>query len=173
MRVIDLSKPLYSGMDVYPGDPTVQIKVKHQHENEGWELRDIQMGSHTGTHVDAFSHMHPQKASLDKIPLDRFFGDAQVVQKSDKWPSTIGLFFTEAIGLEVLERLLEVKPNFVGGDINEELERALLKAEIVTYTNLVNLEEIPLRTTFTFVGLPLKIQEGDGSPVRAIAILNQ
>ncbi len=160
-------------MDVYPGDLTVQIKVKHQHEKEGWELRNLQMGSHTGTHVDAFSHMHPQKASLDKIPLDRFFGEAQVVQKSDEWPSLIGLFFTEAIGLEVFERLLKVQPNFVGGDISEELERALLKEEIVTYTDLINLEEIPLRTIFTFYGLPLKIQEGDGSPVRAIAILNQ
>jgi len=58
MKVIDLSLPIYYGMEVFPGDPEVNIETIHTHENEGWELRKISMGSHTGTHVDAFSHMH-------------------------------------------------------------------------------------------------------------------
>lgn len=172
MKVIDLSTPLYSGMDVYPGDPAVNITVEHTYEAEGWQLRQMTLGSHTGTHVDAYSHMHQGKESIDQIPLERFFGPAQVVDKLGDWPRGIGLFFIEAIDMASLDQLLQSKPNFVGGDMTEDLEGALLKAEIITYTGLVNLEQIPLGETFTFHGLPLKIKEGDGSPVRAIAIID-
>lgn len=172
MKIVDLSTPLYSGMDVYPGDPAVKIAIKHTYEAEGWQLRQMSLGTHTGTHVDAYSHMHPGKASIDQIPLERFFGRAQVVEKTGDWPRGIGLFFTEEIDLDCLERLLKSKPNFVGGQMTEALERALLQAEIITYTDLVNLEQIPLGQKFTFYGFPLNIKEGDGSPVRAVALLD-
>lgn len=171
MRIIDLSMPLYTGMDVFPGDPDVKIDVIHTHANNGWELRKLNFGSHTGTHVDAFSHMHPGMTTIDEIPLERFFGKAKVVNLLEEWPRGIGLFFVEEVGIEHLERMLNVKPSFVGGEITEELERELLRQEIITYTNLVNLERIPSNTVFTFYGFPLNIQEGDGSPVRALAIL--
>lgn len=171
MKIIDLSTPLYSGMDVYPGDPEVKITIEHTYEKEGWQLRQMMLGSHIGTHVDAYSHMHQGKATLDEIPLERFFGRAEVVEKLGDWPQRIGLFFTEEMGVDCLERLLKSKPNFVGGNITEELERALLKAEIITYTGLVNLDLIPLGQDFIFYGFPLKIKDGDGSPVRAVALL--
>lgn len=171
MKVIDLSMPLYTGMNVFPGDPDVRIDIIHTHEKNGWELRELNFGTHTGTHVDAFSHMHKGMVTLDEIPLERFFGEAQVVELLKEWPYEIGLFFREEIGTEYLERILHVKPKFVGGGITEELERQLLKKGVITYTNLVNLEKIPPHMTFTFYGFPLNIQNGDGSPVRAIAIL--
>ena len=36
--------------------------------------------------------------------------------------------------------------------------------------NLANIEEVAGRT-FTYCGLPLKIRDGTGSPIRAVAIL--
>jgi kynurenine formamidase len=51
------------------------------------------------------------------------------------------------------------------------LERALLGKKIITYTGLVNLESLPKESNFMFYGFPLKIQSGDGSPVRAIAMV--
>ena len=45
------------------------------------------------------------------------------------------------------------------------------KNEIVTVTDLVNLEKLPLGKQFMFYGLPLKIKDGDGSPIRAVAVL--
>lgn len=171
MKIIDLSTPLYSGMAVYPGDPEVKITIKHTYEEQGWQLRQMTMGSHTGTHVDAYSHMHPDKASIDQISLDRFFGPAQVVDKLGEWPHRIGLFFKEEVDINNLDRILKSKPHFVGGNISADLERALLAAEVVTYTDLVNLELIPIGKDFTFYGLPLKIRAGDGSPVRAMAII--
>lgn len=171
MKVIDLSVSIYPDMEVFPGDPEVKIEVIHTHEKETWELRKISMGSHTGTHVDAYSHMHRDKASLDHIPIERFFGKAQVVVLSETWPEEIGLFFIEEVGIEEANRIIDLNPGFVGGNISEDLERELLGNNIITYTGLVNLELIPKGKTFMFYGLPLKIKDGDGSPVRAIAII--
>ena len=171
MKVIDLSTSLYTGMDVFPGDPRVKIHIVHTHEKDSWELRNINMGSHTGTHVDAYSHMHKGKKALDEIPIERFFGKAQLVELNKEWEKGIGLFFIEEVGISYLEKIVHSNPGFVGGNITEDLQRALLKREIITYTGLVNLDLIGQGKIFIFYGLPLKIKEGDGSPVRAIAIV--
>lgn len=171
MKIIDLSTPIYDEMEVYEGDPQVKIAVFHDYDDKNWQLRELNMGTHTGTHVDAFSHMHPKMASIDDIPIERFFGNAQIVSNIETIPKNIGLFFIEEIGLEMLMKLIECKPGFVGGNITVDLERALLSNEIITYTNLVNLELISKDKTFMFYGLPLRIKDGDGSPVRAIAII--
>lgn len=173
MKIIDLSVELYTDMDVFPGDPQVEINVEHTHEKNTWELRSLNMGSHTGTHVDAYSHMHKASSSLDDIPIKRFFGKAQVVELSQDWPKEIGLFFIEEIGLEYLNKILHSNPGFVGGNIREDLQRILLEKEIITYTGLINLELISKGKIFMFYGLPLKIKSGDGSPVRAIAIIEE
>lgn len=173
MKVIDLSTPLYTGMDVYPGDPEVGIEVVHSYERETWLLRRLHLGSHTGTHVDAFSHMHEGRETLDDIPIERFFGKAQVVESGTGWPRGVGLFFIEETGMEQFERIVDADPGFTGGNITEDLERALLGKGIITYTGLVNLELIPKGETFMFYGLPLKIRSGDGSPVRAIAQISR
>lgn len=173
MKVIDLSMPLYTGMDVFPGDPEVKIDIVHTYETNTWELRNLNMGSHTGTHVDAFSHMHEGKETLDEISIDRFFGKAQVVELCQEWERGVGLFFIEEIGIEQLNRIIDSNPRFVGGNITEDLERALLGRGVITYTRLINLELIPKGKTFMFYGLPLKIKSGDGSPVRSIAIIDE
>ena len=173
MRVIDLSVTIHEGMDVFEGDPEVKIDVVHTYEEDTWMLRNLSMGSHTGTHVDAYSHMHEGEPTLDDIPIERFFGKAQVVQKNQNWLKNIGLLFIEEVGIEKLDKIVDSNPGFVGGNITEDLERALLGEEIITYTGLVNLKLIPEGKTFMFYGLPLKIKSGDGSPVRAIAIIEE
>lgn len=172
MQIIDLTKTIETGMQVYPGDPEVDVRIVHTHDKHTWELRELCLGSHTGTHVDAFSHMHKNGKTLDEIPLTKFFGKAVVVELEQEFPENIGLFFNDEVGLEVVDRIVQAHAPFAGGLINEPLERALLKEGIVTYTNLINLELIDKGVPFTFYGLPLKIKEGDGSPVRAIAILD-
>lgn len=105
------------------------------------------------------------------ISLDNFFGQAQIVNLQQQWPQETGLFFIEEVDLTYLNKFLVANPKFVGGNLTEELERALLGNKIVTYTGLVNLGLLPKSENFMFYGFPLKIQSGDGSPVRAIAIL--
>lgn len=172
MKIVDLSMSIHSDMEVYPGDPQVKIELNHTYKSHGWQLRNIVMSTHSGSHVDAFSHMHKDMESIDKISLDRFFGKAQLVSSIDEFIPKIGLIFNEDVDLNILDKLLVAKPNFVGGKLSEDLEKALLKNKIVTYTNLINLDQLPKNKTFMFYGLPLKIKDGDGSPVRAIAVID-
>ena len=171
MQVIDLTMQIYDGMEVYEGDPEVKIEVVHGYESHSWKLNRLEMGSHTGTHVDVFSHMHRDKETLDDIPIDRFFGKSQRVSLLEEYPIGKGLFFIEKVDIMEFDKLIKAKPSFIGGNITEALERKLLKNNVLCYTNLINLDKLPKGTDFMFYGLPLRIKEGDGSPVRAIAIL--
>ncbi len=173
MFVLDLSQPIYAGMEVYPGDPEVRITVDHSYGTHGWLLRRITFGSHTGTHVDASSHMDPDGLTLSDLPPDRFFGEAVLTKAGEEFPEGIGLLFLGEIGLGNLEEILAARPRFVGGAMDEKLERELLRAGVVTYTGLVNLERLPRDRRFTFFGLPLPLRDGDGSPVRAVALIEE
>lgn len=173
-RLVDLSTALYDGMEVYEGDPAVHITTVRTRAKDGWELREITFGSHTGTHVDAPVHMHESGATLDDIPLHRFCGPAVVVSPDDEktYPRNTGLLFCEPVPLSAVPRILNARPPFVGGPLEEEAERALLQHGVVTYTDLVNVEQLR-DTSFSFFGFPLKIKDGDGSPVRAVAIVDE
>jgi len=49
------------------------------------------------------------------------------------------------------------------------IHKILLEREIIIIENLTNLEKLP-ENGFTFSTFPLKIKNGDGSPVRAVAM---
>ena len=50
-----------------------------------------------------------------------------------------------------------------------DVHQILLRGSIVIVECLINLDQLP--DTVTFLALPLKIQGGDGSPVRAVALV--
>ena len=60
----------------------------------------------------------------------------------------------------------------VGAD-SYDVHYTLLGAGIVLIENLTGLDQLPENTMFDFSCFPLKIQQADGSPVRAVAILNE
>ncbi len=173
MKVLDLSVPIYSGMEVYPGDPEVIVKIAHTYEEKTWLLRKISFGSHTGTHVDAFSHMDKKGKTLDDIPLSSFFGRAYAVKTTDALPSQVGLIFKETVDIPIITAIISANPVFVGGgEITIPLQKALLQRGIITFTGLTNLDLLPEGKSFMFYGFPLKIKDGDGSPVRAVAVID-
>ena len=43
--------------------------------------------------------------------------------------------------------------------------------DIIIYENLANLNQLPLKDTFMFYGFPLSLKGLDGSPVRAVGIV--
>ncbi len=68
-EIIDLSQEIYTGMPVFSGLPEVRITVHATHEQ--WDgiagsdvvspaVNRLELGEHTGTHVDALSHMARQ-----------------------------------------------------------------------------------------------------------------
>ena len=68
-EIIDLSQEIFTGMPVFPGLPDVRITMHVSHEEwdgvSGSEIvspavNRLELGEHTGTHVDALNHMARQ-----------------------------------------------------------------------------------------------------------------
>jgi kynurenine formamidase len=53
---------------------------------------------------------------------------------------------------------------------NKEVHRICGEMGFTHYENMINLQQLIGRSRFRFIGLPLKIRVGTGSPVRAIAV---
>lgn len=177
MKIIDLAQPLYNGMSVYPGDPEVKIEQIHTLDKEGWRLRYLQFSTHIGTHADALSHMDKSGKTIDKIPISKFIGKTVLVRPSDTFPKGLGLAFrNNMLSLDIFKKIVDSKPLFVvvgdKCDFELEMERKLLQAGILTMAGLVNMSKLPRNKPFMFYGVPLKIKDGDGSPIRAFAVLD-
>jgi arylformamidase len=80
VKLIDISRPIYTGMPVWPGDSPVDfsltaMKAKGSDANVG----RLSLCVHAGTHADAVFHYAENGARMDEIPLDVFVGPARVV----------------------------------------------------------------------------------------------
>ncbi len=65
----------------WPGDPSITIdRVKDLSRGDDCTLSHLDMGAHTGTHVDAPSHYLRRAPTLDRFPLDAAVGRARVLQ---------------------------------------------------------------------------------------------
>lgn len=83
MTFVDLTRPVEPGMSVYPGDPEVEIEPHAAFESDGYRVSRLELGTHTGTHVDAPSHTEPDGASLGAFEADDFRFDARLVDCRD------------------------------------------------------------------------------------------
>jgi kynurenine formamidase len=176
------------------------------------------MGEHTGTHVDALSHMDPEYAAqtINTMPLSQFYTEGFCLDFSNKKPkelieaaeidqacSIIGLpikkgdtlliytdhfrktygtrEWTNGPGLSAEAAVylgekgisafgVETMAPGVSGISNREVHQICGKYGFTHYENLVNLHLLIGRGRFRFIGFPLKIRGGTGSPVRAVAI---
>jgi len=86
--LIDLSHPVTDGMPVWPGDPAVRLRPAARIATEGYNLLAVELGSQTGTHVDAPFHVADDLPRLDELPLDRFVGPAVVADLRHLAPHT-------------------------------------------------------------------------------------
>ncbi|MBI4242541.1 MAG: cyclase family protein, partial [Planctomycetes bacterium] len=75
----DISLPIHEGMIAYPGNPKVKI-IKQKGVTSTYST--IVIGSHTGTHIDAPSHIFEKGKTLDQITLSKFIGIARVLDFS-------------------------------------------------------------------------------------------
>lgn len=212
--IIDLSHPLEHGQPNFPLDPQIRVVERGNIASLGYNITEISMSTHQGTHLDAPFHFYEDGMTVDKIPLDRLYGPASLVDFApgsaleDKAPITLGMllpheekfcegakvicrsgwdrafgtpeFFADfpSFTVEAARWIAEKRIALLGMDMptpgNEwqEIHWALLKpgVDIVVVEGLANLASLPDR--FTFAAFPLKIQGRDGSPVRAVAILD-
>jgi arylformamidase len=193
----DVSVPLRTGMAVYPGDPTFSIgRVMSLAGGDIANVSQMELGVHTGTHVDAPLHFFDGARAVDALDLDVLVGPSLVVEVTG--PGDIGpgdvpdgadrvLFKTRnsaawaeegyyedaaSITAAASERIVKVGVRLVGVDYlsigGVETHQTLLKADVVA------IEGLDLRAiepgSYTLVCLPLKLAGADGAPARAILI---
>src|SRR4051794_26318691 len=83
MKLIDLSRPIYTDMPIWPGHqkPFVLTNQTHEEFKEIWEttvgfhVQNLLISEHTGTHTDALFEVNPHGTTIDKMPLEYFYGE--------------------------------------------------------------------------------------------------
>jgi kynurenine formamidase len=174
MRIVDLTQSLYDQMPVYPGDPEVIIKEIHTLDKEGWNLRNMTLTTHIGTHVNVPYHMVSNGKKLDDYEIDSFIGESMLYKEGMAYDKSNGIIFSNHnIDQKIAASLINIPPKFVGLSENFEfdiaIEKMLLQKGIISFENLANTDMLPDK--FLFYGVPLNIKEADGSPVRAFAMI--
>ena len=82
--ILDISRPIFTGMAIYPRNPSVEIApAKRIAKGDSSNVSLLTLGSHTGTHVDAPLHMDDAGAGVDEVSLDAMIGPAIVVDIPD------------------------------------------------------------------------------------------
>jgi arylformamidase len=119
LRLVDLSLKLTEDMDVggFP-NPAFIPAVTHAWSLpryvspcKGMAKRIFMMDEHTGTHVDVPFHFDPDGPTVDKVPVDRFMGDAKLIDVSHRKPSE------EVTGTMIEEAMSKQRVSIKGGEI--------------------------------------------------------
>ena len=79
--IYDVSVPIDNGMPVWPTDPAVSLvtaTIPSIDRRRTIRVTTIQMGSHTGTHIDAPNHFVEGGKKLHQIPLKVLVGEVAV-----------------------------------------------------------------------------------------------
>lgn len=77
---IDISVPIYPGMVHWPDNPAVRIeRIQDLSRGDAANVSRLELGAHTGTHMDAPRHFLADGAGLDELPLDATIGPARVI----------------------------------------------------------------------------------------------
>ena len=82
MKIVDLTVMLSSEMPVFPGAPALRIEERFSIAEKGFRVTDIAIDSHSGTHIDAPSHMLEGAKFLEELPIDQFVGPAFMMDVS-------------------------------------------------------------------------------------------
>ncbi|MEW6489325.1 MAG: cyclase family protein [Thermodesulfobacteriota bacterium] len=182
MRLFDLTHPLGPETPVFPGDEPVRLRASASLAPDGYRAARLELGTHSGTHVDAPAHLLPGGAKLAELPLELWIGpglllDAGALEggalpQAERLllagcPDGIPPEWARALAGRGL-RLLGIDGPSVDPVASRELpaHRALLGAGAVIVENL-RLEGAP-RGRGTLYCLPLRVEAGDGAPARVL-----
>ena len=214
-KLIDLSHPLEHGQLNFSFDPKIAVVVHNTIATIGYNITQISMSTHQGTHLDVPFHFFNDGKTVDQVPLDRFYGPATLIDLAPggclpaNTPITVAMFephaekfqpgakviyrtgwdrkfgtpeiFSEfpTLTLEAARWISNHHLGMLGMDTLtpskdwKEVHHILLKPgdEVVIEEGLAHLDQLPER--FVFAGFPLNIKGRDGSPIRAVAIVEE
>jgi arylformamidase len=197
VELIDITVPIRSGMVTYPGDPEVTVeRVASLAAGALANVSRVEMGLHTGTHVDAPVHFLEGDAGIDELPLDVLIGPCEVVALPDLEAARVAAALPDAQRVlfrtpnsELWERdtfadgflsldgdgaraLVERGIRLVGVDYlsvgDEDAHRVLLGAGVVVVEGLDLRRAEP--GSYDLICLPLRVAGSDGAPARAVLV---
>lgn len=80
VRLVDMTYAIDDKLPKWPGDNRgFEATSVGTPQKDGYFSRSFWMLEHYGTHMDAPAHFPPGKDTLDRIPIERFFGRAVVI----------------------------------------------------------------------------------------------
>ncbi len=212
-RLVDLSHPIEDGQLTFPGDPGVSVQTHETIESVGFNIAKISFSTHQGTHLDAPFHFFDDGRTIDRMPLQEFYGPATLIdlapggQLAPQAPITVEMlrpfeakfqpgakviyrtgwdrayntpeYFADfpSLTVEAAEWIAARGIGLLGMDTGtpssdwKECHLALLHrdVEIVVVEGLTNLDRLPEQ--FTLIAFPLNVKGHDGSPIRAVAVV--
>ena len=190
MIIHDISRDTIN-TPVYDGDPETRAeRIKSIENGDGYNLTEISMSVHSGTHIDAPLHFYDEGSSIDNIRLNTFFGKCTVISVSGiltgedmerllPYCKRRVLFHGEGktfISNSAAIVLAESRVVLVGTDAQsiapsfdeERTHRELARAGIVILENL-NLSAID-DGEYDLCAFPIKLGGLEAAPCRAIIL---
>jgi arylformamidase len=79
VEIVDLTRPLGLETPVFPGDPPITLTRVATDDTDGYEVTQICLGSHSGTHLDAPRHFFADGPTLSDYPVERLVGEGVVI----------------------------------------------------------------------------------------------
>lgn len=84
MRIVDLSHDIYHGMPTFPLDPETGVFVHHTIASMKYNITQLIMSTHLGTHLDAPYHFFDCGRTVDDLELSRCVGPAILINMHQK-----------------------------------------------------------------------------------------
>ena len=194
MKIFDISRP-YFHTPVYPGDPVPSLSwLSRVEKGEGYNLSSFSGCVHTATHADAPLHVWSEGQTIDKMPLELFYGECFVVSASgiltEEWVDQLMMgkkkrrvlihgnqssYLSEEAARLLAKRgifLLGTDASSIGNGKSEyEVHRLLLSQGIAILEGL-NLSQVT-DGEYLLCAFPIKLDGAEGAPVRAVLVQNQ
>jgi len=86
LRLVDLSFDIYDRVPTFSTDPQTAVIEHSRIEDAGFNMTQLVMSTHIGTHLDAPFHFLNDGLTVDQLDLRRGFGPASVLDFSSKAP---------------------------------------------------------------------------------------
>jgi len=85
-NIVDLSLDIYHAAPTFPLDPKCAVIVHHTVDSMGYNISQLVMSTHQGTHLDAPFHFLDDGKTVEQLDLNKCIGDALLVDLSHKKP---------------------------------------------------------------------------------------
>lgn len=97
-KYIDLSRSIVNDMPVYPYDDKVRLFQDKFPDKDKYVNHRLEIGMHSGTHIDTPMHMTESSAFIGDMPLERFAGRGVLLDARNERIIKYKDFYSDMVG---------------------------------------------------------------------------